>query len=362
MNKQSQGNLHETQVKRGRFDAIPLVDLAGLASPVLAERHAVAAQLDAAARTAGFLYVTNHGVHSDVSRALLAQAAAFFALPSAVKHSYYIGLSRNHRGYVPPGEEVFYGQSKDSKEGFDLSLDLPADDPEYLAGNRLLGPNVWPAELPEFRRVVSAYYAEVVALGRRLLRGFALALGLAENHFEAQLVKPPSQLRLLHYPAREPSERGMGIGSHTDYEVFTILQATTPGLEVMNDEGRWIDAPPRPGAFVVNLGDMLEVLTNGHYASTAHRVRPVPEERYSFPLFFSLDYQTVIEPLPGFAPLHERSGYQPVIMGEHILAQTAQSFGYFTRLMERGEFELPRSALGLSSFGRDRAHDKVARP
>jgi isopenicillin N synthase-like dioxygenase len=329
-------NKHDSS--RGQFESIPLVDVSGSAV-------AVARELDRAARSAGFLYVTGHGVPHALVRELQEQAALFFALPDEAKRGYYIGLSPNHRGYVPPGEEVFYGQSKDSKEGFDLSRDLP-NDPDFLAGNRLLGPNVWPRELPQFRDVVSRYYEAVFAFGQRLMGSFALALGLSEQHFAPMLTKPPSQLRLLHYP---PAEDAPGIGSHTDYECFTILHTTAPGLEVMNAEGRWVDAPPIPGAFVVNLGDMMEILTGGQWVSTAHRVRKVREERYSFPLFFSLDYATVIEPLPGF-----EGDYPRLIAGEHLLAQTAQTFRYFEPLIASGRFQMPSSARGLSSFGRDR--------
>jgi isopenicillin N synthase-like dioxygenase len=330
------------------------VDIHGLYSDSPAVRADVARALDAAARSAGFLYVTGHGIPVESTTRLVAQAAAFFALGDEAKRRYYIGKSPNHRGYVPPGEEVFYGQSKDTKEAFDLSLDLPEDDPDFLAGNRLLGPNVWPRELPEFKAVVSAYHARALALGRSLLRGFALALGLPESHFDGQVRKPPSQLRLIHYPGGAREAGAMGIGSHTDYECFTILHTTGPGLEVMNAAGEWIDAPPIPGAFVVNIGDLLEVFTNGHWVSTAHRVRPVQDERYSFPLFFCLDYHTVVEPLPAFVPPHEKPRYGRLVAGEHLLAQTAQSFAYMKALVAAGAVRLPEAALELSSFGRDR--------
>lgn len=108
----------------------------------------------------------------------------------------------------------------------------------------MLGPNVWPGELPDFRDVVTGHHAALLALGRRILGGLALALGLGERHFEPLVTKPPSQLRLIHYPARRADDpAAMGIGSHTDYECFTILHTTRPGLEVMNADGEWIDAP-----------------------------------------------------------------------------------------------------------------------
>jgi isopenicillin N synthase-like dioxygenase len=350
---QKDSSNHPITEGHGHFRSLPLVDVADLQSADPERRQRVARELDHAARHVGFLYVTGHGIAQDLLDALREQAERFFALPEPVKLAYYIGLAPNHRGYVPVGEEVFYGQTKDSKEGFDLSADLP-DDPDFLRGNRLLGPNVWPRELPEFREVVSRYYDEVMLFGRRLMGGFALALGLAEQQFEPVLRKPPSQLRLLHYPPNPAAEDQMGIGSHTDYECFTILHTTAPGLEVMNAKGEWIDAPPRPGAFVVNIGDTFEVMTHGYWISTAHRVRAVRERRYSFPLFFGLDYDTVVEPLPKFAPAEGASRYPRLVAGEHLLAQTAQTFRYYIPLIEQGRFVMPGNARTPSSFGRDR--------
>ena len=340
---------------RGDFECLPLVDVSGLSSPDVGLRRATASNLDHAARNAGFFYATEHGLAPALLDGLVSAAAEFFALPEAHKQRYYIGDSSNHRGYVPPGEEIFYAGSKDTKEAFDLSLDLPDTDPDYRAGNRLLGPNRWPTGVPGFRDRVSAYYGAVTALGRSLLRGFLLALDLPEDYFDRALQKPPSQLRLIHYPHSANTTDAPGIGAHTDYECFTILHATSPGLEVLNARNQWVDAPPLPGAFVINIGDLLEVLSNGRWVSTAHRVRKVSEERYSAPLFFNLDYDAEIAPAPHLAASDGEARYPTVRAGEHLLAQTAQSFGYMKRLIARGELSLPTGALGLASFARERA-------
>jgi isopenicillin N synthase-like dioxygenase len=345
---------------RGDFERLPLVDVSGLLSPDPAIRGASARELDRAAQQAGFFYAANHGLAPSLIAGLESAAADFFALPEPVKQRYYIGESRNHRGYVPPGEEVFYSGSKDTKEAFDLSLDLPDTDPDYLAGNRLLGPNRWPAEVARFRERVDAYYGAITALGRRLLRGFLLALDLPESHFDHALHKPPSQLRLIHYPFDPSASDAPGIGAHTDYECFTLLHATSPGLEVLNAKQDWVDAPPVPDAFVVNIGDLLEVLSNGRWVSTAHRVRKVTAERYSAPLFFNLDYDAEIAPCPHLVQKDGEVRYPSVRAGEHLLAQTAQSFGYMQRQIERGELQLPPNALGLDSFARVRA-ERAAR-
>jgi isopenicillin N synthase-like dioxygenase len=345
---------------RAAFERLPIVDVSGLASPELAERRATARLLDLAAQEAGFFYVEGHGVREELISGLLDAAVRFFQLPQPVKDRYYIGKSRNHRGYVPPGEEVFYGQSNDTKEAFDLSLDLPADDSDYLAGNRLLGPNVWPLEVSGFREQVYAYYQAVVAFGRRLLRGFLLALDQAEDHFDAVLTKPPSQLRLIHYPIVPHALDAPGIGAHTDYECFTILHASSAGLEVLNSAGRWLEAPPIPGTFLINIGDLFEVLSNGRWASTTHRVSRVREERYSAPLFFNLDYTAEVAPLPNLVTGSDALHYPCVRAGEHLLAQTIQSFSYLKREVESGALRLPQGALALASFARERAEGAPA--
>ncbi|HKO47562.1 MAG TPA: 2-oxoglutarate and iron-dependent oxygenase domain-containing protein [Polyangiaceae bacterium] len=340
---------------RGDFERLPLIDVSGLDSADLATRRATAVELDRAARNSGFFYAARHGLAPALIEGLEAAASDFFALPMAAKQRYYIGTSTNHRGYVPPGEEVFYAGSKDSKEAFDLSLDLPDSDPDYRAGNRLLGPNRWPAEVENFRERVSAYYFAVTALGRRLLRGFLLGLDLPEDHFDHVLQKPPSQLRLIRYPVCPSALDAPGIGAHTDYECFTILHATSPGLEVLNARNHWVDAAPVRGALIINIGDLLEVLSNGRWLSTTHRVRKVKEERYSAPLFFNLDYDAEIAPAPHLVLSDGRARYPSVRAGEHLLAQTAQSFGYMKQQVARGELLLPTGALGLASFSRERA-------
>ena len=142
---------------------------------------------------------------------------------------------------------------------------------------------------------MTAYYDAVLEVGQRLLWAFAVALGEDPDVFSRHATKTPSQLRLVHYPYNPDAEDGQGIGAHTDYECFTLLKPTAPGLEVLNGAGEWIDVPPVPGTFVVNIGDMLELWTNGAFVATSHRVRKVAEERYSFPLFFNVDYDTEVE-------------------------------------------------------------------
>jgi len=338
-----------------RFTQLPVVDVSGLDRDDAAGRQSVASNLAGAARNCGFFYVTGHGLPRNLIDRLIAQAKMFFALPLEEKMRVYIGNSVCHRGYVPEGEEVLYGGARDRKEAFDLGLDLSPDDPAVLFGTPMLGPNVWPP-LPAFKEEVGAYYDAALSLGKTLFRGFALALGLKESHFDSLVTKPPSQLRLIHYPYNPDASGAQGIGSHTDYECFTILVSTAPGLEVMNGAGEWIDAPPIDDAFIVNIGDMLEVWSNGEFVATSHRVRRVSEERYSFPLFCVCDYYTRVEPLPCFVTPDRPARYPSVIAGEHLFAQTMHSFQYLKKRLESGELRLPSAALPQSSFGQQARH------
>jgi isopenicillin N synthase-like dioxygenase len=339
------------------FTEIPVVDVSGLFGTD-EERATVAETLGRAARDVGFLYVTGSGVPDELFRDLLTVTKSFFGLPVEEKMKVYIGNSTNHRGYVPTGEEGGYvselpddKRPDDLKEAFDLSLELPADDPEYLAGNPMLGPNQWP-ELPGMKQMVNRYYDAVLGFGKALLQGFALALGEPADRFDQFVTRAPSQLRLIHYPLDRNATDAIGIGAHTDFEVFTLLKPTAPGLEVLNGVGEWIDAPPMDGAFVVNIGDMLEIWSNGAFVSTTHRVRKVAEERYSFPLFFNVDYDVLVSPLERFVR-EDGSNKLPLKAGEHLYAQTVQVFRYLQKRLQAGEISMPEVWVEKNSFGRE---------
>lgn len=320
---------------------LPLVDISMLASSQIEDRLSVVRELDRACADAGFLYIRGAQLDGALFRRLVARAKAYFALDPAIKMQSYIGHSENHSGYVPVGEEQFGTSRADLKEAFDVNCD-------YIHGEGrrpLLGPNQWP-EMPGFREDVQAYYQHVTAIGGQLFRAFALALELDETYFDAHLRHPPSQLRLIHYPYDATAEERPGIGSHTDYECFTLLAATAPGLQIVDKQGQWIDVPLVEDTMIMNIGDMMEILSNGRYVATRHRVKKVKEERYSFALFHSCDYDYVVAPVVrGEAPR-----YAPLKGGEHLFNQTAQTFAYLKRRIASGELVL-NGALPLNSFG-----------
>ncbi|GAB3675970.1 isopenicillin N synthase family dioxygenase [Salinisphaera aquimarina] len=337
------------------FESIPAIDIAPLFGSDTAAQQTTAQELGRAARDVGFFYVVNHGISETTQQALFDQTKRFFDLPLRRKMDYYIGKSNNHRGYVPAGEEAPDPTKADAKEAFDLSYELPGNHPEVVAGTPMMGANVWP-DLDGFADDVYAYYQAVFGVGQALMRGFETALGLDPDALLSQATQPPSQLRLIHYPFDPNVTDAQGIGAHTDYECFTLLRPTAPGLEVMNGAGEWVDVPYREDALVVNIGDMLEIWTNGAFVATSHRVRKVKEERYSFPLFFAADYHTKVAPLPALLAEHEKPKYGPLAAGDHLWAQTIQTFNYLKKRLANGEIQLPEGARGAGTLGQHARH------
>lgn len=286
---------------------VPVVDVSPLAQtpssePTVAERE-VGAAIDRACRDNGFFYVSGHGVPQALRDALHRHAAAFFARDADVKARIAMAKGgRAWRGWFPVGAELTSGRP-DVKEGLYFGRELPLDDPRVLAETPLHGPNLFPDDMPELRRLVLGYIDELTSLGHAVMRGVALGLGVAPDHFRSTWMADPLVLfRIFHYPPmsdEEAAARQWGVGEHTDYGVLTILgQDDVGGLQVKSG-GRWVDAPPLPGTFVCNIGDMLERLTGGVYRSTPHRVlNTTGRDRYSFPFFFDPGFDATVTALP----------------------------------------------------------------
>ena len=283
-----------------------------------------------AAREVGFFYVVGHGIDLALIERTYQTAMDFFAQPDDVKRRYYIGDSLNHRGYVPFTEKGDYADEKNRNyEAFDLALDLPHDDPDFLAGNLLLGPNVWPA-MPGFRETVYEYYSAVSSLGLSLCGALEMHLGLAQGELTRQMSKPISQLRLLHYVRGETTEdaKSVNMGAHTDYECLTLLNTRNKGLQVMTRGDEWIDVPVIEGAYVVNIGDMLEAWTNGAFRSTPHRVLNLSPERFSMPYFVAANYDAEIKPFEKLVPENEAPRYEGFLAGLHLERMLMRDFPY----------------------------------
>lgn len=318
-------------------NVLPVVDLGPLRSGDRVAIRRTADAMGAAAREVGFFYIENHGVPLSMIRSAYEAAEEFFALPDPVKRAYYIGESLNHRGYVPFTEKGDYADEVNRNyEAFDLALDLPRDDPDYLAGNLLLGPNVWPS-VPGFRERIGAYYAAISEVGRRIAGALELHLELPEGELTRQMTKPISQLRLLHYVRARAtaSVKSVNMGAHTDYECLTLLHQRQPGLQVMTRADEWVDVPVRPECYVINIGDMLEAWTNGAFRSTPHRVLNLSPERFSMPYFVAANYDTVIRPFPSLISTGNPSKYEPFKAGLHLERMLLRDFPYLRE--RRGE-------------------------
>lgn len=258
------------------------------------------------AHEVGFFHLTGHGVPAELSERVLAAARGLFALPQADKDAVAMVNSPHFRGYTRMGGE-FTGGVVDWREQIDigperLSLSDPAE--TYL---RLQGPNQWPAGLPELRDIIAEWDAVLANVGRKLLQQLAASLGSPEDVFEEAFADTPATLiKIVRYPAR--AQTPQGVGAHRDAGVLTLLLAEpgSRGLQVRASEAtgngpeEWIDVDPLPGAFIVNIGEMLEIASGGYLRATEHRVTLSARERISVPYFFNprLDAQLPVLRLP----------------------------------------------------------------
>ncbi len=322
--------------------SLPIIDIGALQDGDPAAIRDTAAQLGAAARGSGFFYIVNHGVSPELIAGMFAASKAFHGMPRRYKMRYWSGFTTHHRGYVPFEENGSnFPKRINMNEAWDMSFEAPEDHPDHLAQWRMTGPNVWP-DLPGWRETVAAYYDAVFALGLRLLDALALELDVDPAELLKHITCPTSQLRLLRYVPNElpKSAEVVGIDAHSDFECFTILLQGGPGLQVMNSEDVWIEAPPVEGAFIVNIGDIFETWSGGQFKSTQHRVVNSGKERYSFPLFFGLDYHTIVEPLPKFRTAETVAKYPPIKAGDHLMRMSVNAFRYMADAREKGEFTL----------------------
>lgn len=312
--------------------SLPVIDVSGLSSSDPAARAAVGAALRAACLDKGFFYATGHGIPAALIDAVLEESRAFFNQPEEAKRRIDKSLSFCNRGYEPlRGQTLEPGAPADLKEGFYIGPERSMDDPRVVARRFNQGPNQWPADQPGFRPVMRAYFAAMQDLGERLMRGIALSLDLPEDHFAEFCKDPMITLRLLHYPPQpeNAAENEKGAGAHTDFGGLTLLlQDVVGGLQVWDAaSGEWIHAQPIPGAFVVNLGDMIARWTNGRYRSTLHRVvNASGRERYSVPFFYTGNPDVRVECLATCAIPGEAPKYPPVTVEEHLRAMYDRTY------------------------------------
>ncbi|KAF1690952.1 isopenicillin N synthase family dioxygenase [Pseudoxanthomonas taiwanensis] len=300
---------------------IPTLDITRYDS----DRDAFVAELGAAYREWGFAGICNHGIPQELVDNAYAAFQKFFALPEEVKMKYHIPGGGGARGYTPFGVETAKGsQHYDLKEFWHIGREIP-DDSRYRP---VMPPNVWPEEVPEFKEYGLALYNALDNLGSRVLAALALHIGLPEDFFADKTNFGNSILRPIHYPPiTQPDIPNVRAGAHGDINFITLLVgASAAGLEVLSKKGEWVPFTSEGDTIVVNIGDMLERLTNHVYPSTIHRVVNPPGEearkpRYSVPFFLHPNPDFLIKTLPSCVTPDNPDHYPEPITAQEFLEQ-----------------------------------------
>jgi isopenicillin N synthase-like dioxygenase len=298
---------------------VPTVSLAQEAS----DPEGFAQALGGSFERYGFAIVSDHGVPAAVIAGAEAQAKAFFALPEEVKRQYHLAGTGGARGLTPFGIETAKGATAhDLKEFFHIGRELPEGHPF----GAFMAPNVWPKEVAGFRDAQLALFNALDAAGAKLLRAVARYLDLSPDFFVDTVTDGNSVLRLLHYPPMGADGPSIRAGAHEDINTITLLLgAEEAGLELLDRDGNWLPVQPKAGELAINVGDMLQRLTNNVLRSTTHRVmNPAPERRgharYSMPFFLHFRPDYLIETLPQcIGPDRPNLYPQPITANDYLM-------------------------------------------
>jgi isopenicillin N synthase-like dioxygenase len=314
----------------------PVVDLTPWFDGDGADRRRVADAVDLASRTSGFLQVTGHRVDPAVIAGMLRASDAFFALPMADKLALVPPDASVDRGYAAKGSESLtyslgVARPPDLFEAFNIGPeDVPDDEFHRRERHRFFAPNIWPPTLPDVRDLLVPYHAAVRNLAVELTRVFAAALDLPDDWFLSAVDRSTATMRCVHYervegePPALPDQQRMG--AHTDYGIVTVLYADpVPGLEVLGADGQWWGVIAEPGAFIINIGDMLSRWTNDRWRSTMHRVVPPPGDgparRRSTAFFLEGNYDAQVACIPTCLAPGEEPIYPPITAGEYLIGK-----------------------------------------
>ncbi|KAJ3998816.1 hypothetical protein F5050DRAFT_1742118 [Lentinula boryana] len=326
--------IHSAAIAQSSFQTIPIINLSQISSNDPSIRRALAKEIRSACINVGFFYVANHGVPETLIEEFSSRSKEFFALPLESKLKIDNKTTPNMMGYsaLLSGNNDPKGGG-DFQEGFEFTGEPfdSLDQTEIPESSHSIGRNAWPSELPRFREAALRYYYAVVNLGKLLFPIFALALDLEEDYFDQKTNNAAALMRSLRYPPQEEvtDEHIIGIGSHTDWECFTILwqEPGIQALQVLNSDKEWIDAPPIPGTFVINLGDQFARWTNGIFKSTVHRaINRSNLYRYSIPLFMGANWDAKLEPIPGCVSPDRPLQYEVITAGEYVKVKLADTY------------------------------------
>jgi isopenicillin N synthase-like dioxygenase len=301
---------------------IPALDLADFISGDRVKREAFVQALGKAYEDIGFVAIRNHGLSNELVAELYHQVEAFFGLPSHVKAGYYMPGMAGQRGYTPFGRERAKGRNAgDLKEfwQFGQFQKRPADPDDLYPGN------IEVEELPDFNRKGKEVYQILEKTGLHILRALANYIGLDEHFFDPHVISGNSVLRAIHYPpiTEDPGD-ALRAAEHEDINLITLLMgASADGLQVLNRRGEWISVTALPDMVVVNVGDMLQRLTNNRLRSTTHRVVNPSKEgwgkpRYSIPFFFHPRMEMPLNCLPECISGKNPKAYSDITAGEYL--------------------------------------------
>jgi isopenicillin N synthase-like dioxygenase len=307
---------------------IPSVDLAHFLNGTAEEKQQFVNTLGNAYEEIGFVAVKNSLINDQLISNLYQSVQEFFALPTEVKLKYERPELSGQRGYTSFGKE----HAKDSNAG-DLKEFWHFGQIITEANKAIYPDNIHVDELPEFLSIGLEAYKGLENTGRYMLRAIALHLGLEENWFDAHIHEGNSILRPIHYPpiTSEPKD-AVRAGQHEDINLITLLiGASADGLEVLNKQNEWVAVTALPDHIVVNVGDMLERLTNNQLKSTTHRVVNPPREkwdtpRFSIPFFLHPRNEMKLDCLPSCIKDGQQAQYTP-ITAEDFLNQRLAEIG-----------------------------------
>lgn len=306
------------------LQTLPVLSLAG-------NRQDFSRAIGQSFRQFGFALVKDHGIDAGLIAKAWDLTAQFFAQDEATKRAYHIAGQGGARGYTPFKTEIAKGATAhDLKEFWHVGRDVAPDNP--LAAS--MPPNIWPDAPAGFRAVFEAMFAQFDKAGAQILSAIALDLGLPENWFDPAIEDGNSVLRLLHYPPiLDATGEAIRAGAHEDINLITLLLgAEEAGLELLTKDGRWISASPPPGAMVINIGDMLQRLSNHVLPSTTHRVRNpdaarAAHSRYSMPFFLHLRSDFPIKTLPQCVSAQNPDRYPDPITADDYLQERLREIG-----------------------------------
>ena len=287
------------------------------------DRDAFVAELGAAYREWGFAGIRGHGIPAGQIDTAYDVFQRFFALPDEVKRKYHVPGGGGARGYTPFGVETAKGATHfDLKEFWHVGREIPRDS-RYAA---VMPPNLWPTEIPEFREIAYGLYQSLDRLGARVLGALALHIGLPQDYFADKTDSGNSILRPIHYPPITSTEvPNVRAGAHEDINLITLLVgASAAGLEVKSRKGEWVPFTAEADTIVVNIGDLLQRLTNHVYPSTTHRVVNPPgdaarQPRYSTPFFLHPNPDFLIDVLPSCITADNPNRYPEPITAQAYL-------------------------------------------